>query len=59
MRCHGTTGEVPFVRLAHEALQPLADKPDYDTSLVCHRRSAKDCLVRYEGNRDSVPAAYA
>ncbi len=59
VRCHGTTGEVPFVRLAHEGLQPLAGKPDYDTSLVCHRRSTKDCLVSYEGNRYSVPAAYA
>ena len=59
VRCHGTTGEVPFIRLAHETLQPLAGKPDYDTSLVCHRRSAKDCLVSYEGNRYSVPAAYA
>ena len=59
VRCHGTTGEVPFVRLTHEGLQPLAGKPDYDTSLVCHRRSTKDCLVSYEGNRYSVPATYA
>lgn len=59
VRVHGTTGEVPFVRLARETLQPLAGKPDYDTSLVCHRRSTKDCLVSYEGNHYSVPAAYA
>lgn len=59
VRCHGTTGEIPFVRLTHETLQPLAGKPDYDTSLVCHRRSTKDCLVSYDGNRYSVPAANA
>lgn len=59
VRVHGTTGQVPFVRLAQEALQPLAGKPDYDTSLVCYRRSTKDCLVSYEGNYYSVPAAHA
>ncbi len=42
-----------------EALQPLAGKPDYDTSLVCYRRSSKDCLVSYEGNYYSVPASHA
>lgn len=59
VRVHGTTGEVPFVRLTQEALQPLAGKPDYDTSLACYRRSTKDCLVSYEGNYYSVPAAHA
>ena len=59
VRVHGTTGQVPFVRLAQEALQPLAGKPDYDTSLVCYRRSTKDCLVSYEGNCYSVPASHA
>ena len=59
VRVHGTTGEVPFVRLTQEALQPLAGKPDYDTSLVCYRRSTKDCLVSYEGNYYSVPASHA
>jgi len=59
VRVHGTTGQVPFVRLAQEALQPLAGKPDYDTSLVCYSRSTKDCLVSYEGNCYSVPASHA
>jgi transposase len=59
VRLHGTTGEVPFTRLAREGLQPLADKPDYDTSLVTYRRSTSDCLLSYEGNYYSVPAAYA
>ncbi len=59
VRVHGTTGQVPFVRLAQEALQPLAGKPDYDTSLACYRRSTRDCLVSYEGNYYSVPATHA
>jgi len=64
VRVHGTTGEachamVPFVRLAAEGLQSLAAKPDYDTSLVSYRRSSRDCLVSYEGNYYSVPAAHA
>lgn len=59
VRVHGTTGQVPFSRLAQEALQPLAGRPDYDTSLVCYRRSTRDCLVSYEGNYYSVPASHA
>jgi hypothetical protein len=31
----------------------------YDTSIVTMRRSSKDCLVSYNGNYYSVPAAYA
>ena len=58
-RVHGTTGAVPGERLPHEGLQPLTGKPDYDTSLVCYRRSSRDCLVSYAGNVYSVPAAYA
>lgn len=59
VRVHGTTGEIPFSRLRQEALQPLDGKPDYDTSLVCYRRSTRDCLVSYEGNYYSVPASHA
>ncbi len=59
VRVHGTTGEVPFVRLALEPLQSLIDKPDYDTSLISFRRSTKDCFVSYEGNYYSVPSQYA
>lgn len=58
VRLHGTTREVPFARLAVEPLQPVMNKPDYDTSLITYRRSSKDCLVSYEGNFYSVPAAY-
>ena len=59
VRIHGTTGEVPFARLPSEGLQPLLSKPPYDTSLITCRRSSRDCLVSYEGNYYSVPAAYA
>ncbi len=59
VRIHGTTGEVPFDRLALEPLQPVAGKPDYDTSLIAFRRSTKDCFVSYDGNLYSVPAEYA
>ncbi len=57
-RVHGTTGEVPFDRLAGEQLQPLAGKLDYDTSLIGFRRASKDCFVSYGGNYYSVPFAY-
>lgn len=59
VRLHGTTRERPCTRLAAEPLQPVTAKPDYDTSLITYRRSSKDCLVSYEGNFYSVPAAYA
>jgi hypothetical protein len=58
VRVHGTTRAVPFERLPYEGLWPL-DKPDYDTGLVGYRRSSRDCLISYEGNFYSVPAAYA
>ncbi len=59
VRVHGTTGEVPFARLPLEGLPPLVGKPDYDTSLVTYRHSTSDCLISYDGNLYSVPAAYA
>ncbi|HET8632377.1 MAG TPA: IS21 family transposase [Thermomicrobiales bacterium] len=59
LRTHGTTGVPPFARLPDEGLTPLVGKPDYDTSLVAYRWSSADCLVSYEGNLYSVPAAYA
>jgi transposase len=59
VRLHGTTGEVPFDRLALEPLQSLAGKPDYDTSLISFRRVTKDCFISYDGNYYSVPSRYA
>lgn len=58
IRIHGTTGEMPARRLPLENLQPLLGKPAYDTSLISQRRSSTDCLISYEGNYYSVPAAY-
>jgi hypothetical protein len=57
-RVHGTTGERPFDRLPHEQLQPLPDRP-FDTSIISYRRAGRDCLVRYQNNSYSVPAAWA
>jgi len=57
-RVHGTTGVVPFSRLAAEGLRPLPVVA-YDTSDVVARRSSRDCLISYDGNFYSVPAAYA
>jgi hypothetical protein len=58
-RVHGTTGEVPFTRLRSEGLQPADKAFTYDTSVLTSRRSSKDCVISYEGNLYSVPAAYA
>jgi transposase len=59
VRVHGTTQAIPVARLPLEGLQSLAGKADYDTSLISYRRSTKDCLVSYQGNYYSIPAAYA
>lgn len=59
VRVHGTTRQIPWLQLSQETLQPLGGKADYDTSLITYRRSSKDCLVSYEGNYYSLPAAYA
>jgi transposase len=58
VRIHGTTREVPFERLSLENLQTMGHKPDYDTSIICHRKSSSDCLISYDGNYYSVPARY-
>jgi len=58
-RVHGTTGEVPFIRLRSEGLQSAEKAFTYDTSVMTTRRSSKDCVISYAGNLYSVPAAYA
>ena len=57
-RVHGTTGEVPFTRLAHENLQALPGQR-FDVSIKAERYASRDCLVSYDGNFYSVPAAWA
>lgn len=58
VRVHGTTHEVPFVRLPLEGLQPTPQRPAFDTSRISWRQSSRDCLIAYEGSYYSVPAAY-
>lgn len=58
VRVHGTTHEVPRVRLAQEQLRPMTVAP-YDLSMVSTRRSSKDGFISYGGNRYSVPAGQA
>jgi hypothetical protein len=55
---HGTTGEIPFERLVHEGLQVLPSQR-FDTSIRTERYASRDCLVSYDGNFYSVPAAWA
>ena len=57
-RVHGTTGEIPFERLALEGLQLLPGQR-FDTSIKTERYASRDCLVSYDGNFYSVPAAWA
>jgi transposase len=57
-RVHGTTGETPFSRLPYEHLQPLPAQR-FDTSSISYRQVGRDCLVSYQRNAYSVPAAYA
>jgi hypothetical protein len=57
-RVHGTTGEIPFERLVHEGLQSLPSQR-FDTSIRTERYASRDCLVSYDGNFYSVPAAWA
>src|SRR5947209_14044583 len=58
-RPHGTTGEPPRARWPQETLRSILGQPDYDTSYVTWRQVAKDCLISYQGQRYSVPHAYA
>jgi transposase len=56
-RVHGTTGEVPWRRLAEEPLRPLPERP-YAVTPAVLRQVGRDCLVTYQGNRYSVPVEY-
>lgn len=59
VRVHGTTGEAPCDRLPQEQLASCYERPEYNTDVITHRKSSRDCLVSYEGSFYSVPAAYA
>ena len=58
VRVHGTTREVPYARLPLRNLQPFPAQRPFDTSRIGFRGSSRDCLISYEGNLYSVPAAY-
>lgn len=59
-RIHGTTHERPIDRFRAEApqLTPFGSRPPYVLAKPVVRRVATDCLVDFETNRYSVPAAY-
>lgn len=59
-RVHGTTGEVPALRLEREAphLSPLPGSP-YIPLVTVGRRTARDGFVSYNGNAYSVPDGLA
>ena len=56
-KVHATTGEIPFMRLKKEGLNPLTR--EYIIDKINLRRVQKDCLISYAGNQYSVPAEYA
>ena len=58
-RVHGTTGDIPFIRLPREGLQSAEKAQSYDTSVLLTRHASRDCTISYEGNLYSVPAAFA
>jgi transposase len=61
VRVHGTTGERPVDRHAHELvkLAPLSALPPYDTRSLEIRRVSPDCHISYQGVFYSVDPAAA
>ncbi|MCE5297319.1 MAG: DDE-type integrase/transposase/recombinase [Euryarchaeota archaeon] len=57
-KVHGTTHEVPLQRWHNEGLMPFIDARPYPLTIVTHRRSSRDCFVRYENNFYSLPWRY-
>jgi hypothetical protein len=56
-KVHGTTNEVPKVRLAQENLNALLR--EYIIERINVRKVEKDCLFSFEGSKYSVPSQYA
>lgn len=59
VRIHGTTGERPIDRFAHETLVEIDAVPPYRLESVVTRQVPTDVLVHFGGNRYSVPWRYA
>ena len=57
VRVHGTTGEIPWRRLAEEPLRPLPERP-YAVVPAVLRQVGRDCFVTYRSSRYSVPLEY-
>jgi transposase len=58
VRIHGTTGERPIDRFAHENLIDISSVPPYRLETVITRQVPPDVLVSFGGNRYSVPWRY-
>ena len=56
---HGTTNAIPFERLNHEHLKPLAGIPPFVIIITEPRKITRDAYLSYLGNRYSVPYTYA
>lgn len=56
---HGTTHEIPQVRLEKELLQSIDSKPRYVIYQQVQRKIARDCYISYHANKYSVPYIYA
>jgi transposase len=59
-RVHGTTGEIPEIRLQQERTHLIAieGKRDYETRILEPRTVARDCYMTFHGNRYSIPWQY-
>jgi len=55
-KVHATTGQIPFVLLKKEGLNPV--KREYIIDKINLRRVQKDCLISFAGNQYSVPSEY-
>lgn len=55
-KIHGTTNEIPKVRLLEEHLNKV-ERPYFIESNTV-RKVEKDCLISYQGNKYSVPPKY-
>jgi transposase len=58
VRIHGTTGERPIDRFAHEGLVDISAVPPYRLETAATRQVPSDVLVSFGGNRYSVPWRY-
>lgn len=58
-REHGTTHEIPSLRLLSEGLTPFKSFPPYPISNRYDRKTSKDCYISLYGNQYSVPWKHA